>query len=354
MSAPNDRFLTPFFVPRRVLGKTGLDVSCLSFGTGPVSGLMTGENFDSQIETMKALVQHGINWIDTAAGYGDGASEANIGRILEVLPAETRSTLHVATKVRVDFNSPHSVLDQVRVSVEASLQRLQLPRVSLLQLHNGVTVARNDQPNSVSVADVLNDDGILDPLKFVQHQGQADFIGLTGTGSAQAMRSVICSGEFDTIQVPYNLLNPSAGCEVAEDFPEQNYGNILDDCSRTRMGCFAIRVFAGGALLGQPPSQHTFKTPYFPLDLYRRDQNRAARLGNEASESCRARRSVEFALAHPAIHSAIIGFGEARHVREAVNGISTPLSHSLVDAAPCTAESDSIIRSAVRQGQSHP
>ena len=45
-----------------------------------------------------------------------------------------------------------------------------------------------------------------------------------------------------------------------------------------RMGVFAIRVFAGGALLGQPPSAHTLKTPYFPLALYERDAERARQL----------------------------------------------------------------------------
>ena len=43
-----------------------------------------------------------------------------------------------------------------------------------------------------------------------------------------------------------------------------------------RMGVFAIRVFAGGALLGQEASAHTLKTPYFPLALYERVQTRAA------------------------------------------------------------------------------
>ena len=161
-----------FRVPHRVLGRTGLQVSCLGFGAGPVSGLMTGNNLELQLETLKALYELGINWIDTAAGYGDGSSDKSIGRVLTMLPIEVSREFHVATKVRIDLNSPLSFADQVRFSVEASLQRLQLPKVSLLQLHNGVTVRRNDQPSSVGMADVLDSGGILDALKSVQVDGR--------------------------------------------------------------------------------------------------------------------------------------------------------------------------------------
>ena len=314
-------------VPHRVLGRTGLQVSCLAFGTGPVSGLMTGNDLESQSETLQTLYDSGINWIDTAAGYGNGLSEKSIGRVLAMLPIEVSREFHVATKVRIDFNSPLSFADQVRFSVEGSLQRLQLPKVTLLQLHNGVTARRNDQPSSIGMADVLDSGGLLDALKSVQVEGQADFLGLTGTGAAEQMRAVVNTREFDTIQVPYNLFNPSAGCQVANDFVEQDYGSILDDCRSAGMGCFAIRVFAGGALLRQPPSDHTLKTPYFPLDLYRRDLDRAASLDDGVSGASLLRQSIEFALSHQAIHSAIIGFGGPGHVVDAVRAVNRICTH---------------------------
>jgi len=320
-------------VPQRVLGRTGLQVSCLAFGAGPVSGLMTGDNLESQSETLKTLYDSGINWIDTAAGYGNGSSERSIGRVLAMLPIEVSREFHVATKVRIDFSSSLSFADQVRFSVDASLQRLQVPKVSLLQLHNGVTVRRNDQPSSVGIADVLDSGGILDALKRVQVEGKADFLGLTGTGAAEQMRAVVNTREFDTIQVPFNLINPSAGRPVANDFVEQNYGNILEDCRSAGMGCFAIRVFAGGALLQQPPSDHTLKTPYFPLDLYRRDLERAASLEDDVSGAgllggaTLLQQSIEFAMSHPAIHSAIIGFGAPEHVVDAVRALNRIYSH---------------------------
>ena len=106
------------------------------------------------------------------------------------------------------------------------------------------------------------------------------------------------------------MLNPSAGRPAAPD-GETDYGNIIADCAAAEMGVFAIRVFAGGALLDQPPSAHTLKTPYFPLALYERDlaarppaAQTASRAGMPMAEV-----AVRFVLSHPAVSSAIIGFG---------------------------------------------
>ena len=141
-------------------------------------------------------------------------------------------------------------------------------------------------------------------------------LGLTGTGEPSALREVIRSGEFATLQVPYNLLNPSAGQAGGAPEGETDYGNILADCDG--MGVFAIRVFAGGALLGNAPSAHTLTTPFFPLALFQRDRERAKQLQGPN----RVEHAVRFALAHRTVTSAILGFGSADHVREI---LSTPV-----------------------------
>lgn len=295
------------------LGRTGVMVSRVAFGAGPVSGLMTGSDRQLQLATLRRALDAGINWIDTAAGYGNGTSEKNLGEALIELNDARTQQLHIATKVRIDPESSEDIRSQVERSLAASLARLQRERVTLLQLHNGLTKHRGDEPASLSAQDVLSSQGVLAALQHVQRQGLAQFIGLTGTGQAAAMREVIGSGAFDTIQLPYNLLNPSAGREMPPDFVERNYGNILVDCADQRMGAFAIRVLAAGAILGAPPSAHTLKTPYFPLALYEADSARAKNLSSEGSLSM-AERAIEFALSHPAIHAAIIGFGQPDHV----------------------------------------
>ena len=307
------------------LGRTGLLVSRIAFGAGPVSGLMTGDNDDLQRRVIQRAIESGVNWIDTAAGYGNGTSERNVGRALEELRREPgpSATVHVATKVRVTLGDdpPRDVRSQVLKTVEASLERLQLSSVTLLQLHNGLTTHRDDAPASVSVEDVLGCDGIASALEVVRDRGLAKFIGLTGTGHPEAMRTVIRSSRFDTIQLPYNILNSSAGQEMPADFAERNYGNILRDCREMNLGVFAIRVFAAGALLGNAPSAHTLKTPYFPLDLYERDSAAAIILSNQDPHTPPSSRAIQFSLSHPAVHSAIIGFGEPAHVDDAMSAL---------------------------------
>ena len=152
----------------------------------------------------------------------------------------------------------------MRRSVEQSLERLGRPTVTLLQLHNGLTARREDEPFSITPADVLGADGVLDAFREVKAAGLVRFIGLTGTGQPEAMRAVVRSGGFDTIQVPYNVLNPKRGVQDGPDSSETDYGNVIADCSEMDVGVLAIRVFAGGALLDQPPSAQHAQDSVFP------------------------------------------------------------------------------------------
>jgi len=303
----------------RVLGRTGLRVSVVSFGAGPVSGLMTGGDTMLQRATVARAISLGVNWFDTAAGYGAGRSETNLGQVLAELGATDR--VHVATKVRVPPDRVDAPAEAVAQSVRESLARVRLSQVTLLQLHNGITARRGDEASSVTPADVLRAGGIRDALERVRADGLTRFLGLTGTGHPAALREVVRSGGFDTVQAPYNLLNPSAGRPAPPAEGDTDYGNIFADCTAAGVGVFAIRVLAGGALLGRPPSAHTLQTPYFPLSLYERDAARAAELRERTGAAVpMAVAAARFALAHPAVCSAIIGFGSPADIDEVIGG----------------------------------
>jgi aryl-alcohol dehydrogenase-like predicted oxidoreductase len=111
------------------------------------------------------------------------------------------------------------------------------------------------------------------------------------------------------------------------EWSQTNYGNIIADCAQAGMGVLAIRVYAGGALLGKPPSPHTFKTPFFPLELYRRDLEQAARLAEKLGPERRlSQEAIRFALAHPQVHSALIGFAAVEEIDEAMMAIESAAS----------------------------
>jgi aryl-alcohol dehydrogenase-like predicted oxidoreductase len=300
----------------RTLGSTGIRVSAISFGAGPVSQLLVGERNPTQRETVRKAIESGVNWFDTAATYGDGQSEENLGRVLSDLGAHDQ--VHVATKVRLMPNQLRAIGLHVRESVLTSLRRLRLERIALLQLHNSITAETGAQPTSLTPAHVLAAGGVLEEFQRLQQQGLVGHFGLTGLGEPAALEQVIDSGAFDTLQIPYNLLNASAGHKVSADFVETNYGDLISICAQRGMGVFAIRVLAGGALAGNPPSPHTLKTPFFPLELYERDSQRADDIAARLPPGLgREEAAIRFALSHPAVSSAIIGFASGEQVLQA-------------------------------------
>jgi len=297
----------------RTLGRTGIRLSAIAFGCGPVAGLMTGRDRDTQLAAVARAIEAGINWFDTAAGYGQGLSEMNLGRAIAELNA--RGT-HLATKVRIPAEGMDDIEGYVRQSVEESLGRLRVDRVTLLQLHNGITSARAAEPASITPGDVLGP--VANAMNRLREEGLVSFIGLTGTGEAGAMREVVRSDVFDTLQVPFNILNPSAALPGPIAVGEVDYGQIIGDCQSIRMGVFAIRVFAGGALLDRPPSEHTLTTPYFPLALYESDRERARQLSQEGNPRIAGELALRFVLAHEGVSSAILGFSDSTHIDEAI------------------------------------
>ena len=117
---------------RRILGKTGVEVAVLGFGCGAVGGLMVRGTAADQERAVARALALGINYFDTAPVYGDGESEKNLGRVLKAL----RPNVVVGTKVRIPDDARRRAAHAVTASLEASLGRLGLERVDLLQLHN--------------------------------------------------------------------------------------------------------------------------------------------------------------------------------------------------------------------------
>jgi aryl-alcohol dehydrogenase-like predicted oxidoreductase len=319
-------------VEYRLLGRTGIRASAIAFGAGPVSGWMAELSPEEQCAVIRRALDLGITWFDTAAGYGMGRSESSLGRAFGRLGLP--GGVHVATKVRYPEDRLGDIRAYTRESLRASLQRLGLPRVTLLQLHNSLTARRGDEPTSLTPEDVLRDGGVLEAFRELQREGLADYLGLTGIGQPEAMREVVRSGAFDTLQVPFNLLNPSAGCPRPPRPGDADYGNIIADCAAQQMGVLAIRVFAGGALLGSPPSAHTQKTPFFPLALYEQDRRRAATLAAllPPGQTLRAA-AIRFVLDHPCVTAAIIGVRSEEEVDQAVAALTAPPPPAALAAA---------------------
>src|SRR5215467_655027 len=122
----------------RKLGRTGLDVSALGFGCGAVGGLMVGGAPADQERAVARALELGINYFDTAAQYGNGRSEENLGRVLKTLKP---SHIYVGTKVRLPPTASGQIGAGITAALDASLKRLQMERVDLYQFHNAIVGA---------------------------------------------------------------------------------------------------------------------------------------------------------------------------------------------------------------------
>src|SRR5882762_5349017 len=225
----------------RVFGRTGMQLSVLGFGCGAVGGLMVRGDPADQERTIARAIAAGVNYFDTAVQYGDGESEQNLGRVLQRLkPAD----VVVGTKVRVP---PGEVIaDAVTMSLEGSLARLGLDRVDIFHLHNPITETGGG--SALSVRQVL--DEVVPAFERLRQQGKIRFLGMTAVGDTTALNQVIDAGAFDSAQIVYNMLNPSAAEELPQSYPAQDYEKMFDHTKAAGVGIVGIRVLAGGALSG--------------------------------------------------------------------------------------------------------
>jgi aryl-alcohol dehydrogenase-like predicted oxidoreductase len=298
--------MMPLKLKRRPLGATGITVSEISFGAGPVSGLMTGNERELQRKTVQRALEAGVNWFDTAAGYGEGRSETNLGAVLRELGAS--EAVHLATKVRLAADQLNDIKSAVRTSVAASLKRLGVPRVTLLQLHNSITPCRGDQATSITPRDVLGENGVLEAFHALRSDGLVAQFGLTGLGDDRALREVIGAGSWSAIQACVSLVAP------------RREGDLISFCAQSGMGVIGIRALAGGALAGQAASAHTHTTKFFPLDIYRGDQQKAARLEMLLPSNISLKEAaLRYVLGDPDISTALVGFANPEQIDEAAD-----------------------------------
>jgi aryl-alcohol dehydrogenase-like predicted oxidoreductase len=315
----------------RVFGRTGLQLSSLGFGCGAVGGLMVRGNAADQERTVARAIDVGVNYFDTAVQYGNGESEKNLGRILQKLKP---ANVVVGTKVRLTSGEVGRIADAVTASLEGSLARLGLERVDIFHLHNPIT--ETEAESALSVRQVLND--VVPAFERLRQQGKTRFLGITAVGDTAALHQVIDSRAFDSAQVVYNMLNPSAAETLPENYPAQDYGRLFDHTMSAGVGVVGIRVLAGGALSGSA-ERHPIASPApEPIGSalnYDADIDRARRLLPLIKEGFAAsltEAATRFALSHPAMGTILIGMATRQQFEDALAAVQKgPLPKAALD-----------------------
>ena len=317
----------------REFGRTGLQVSELVFGGGFVGGILVHADDETKLKALRRALQAGINWIDTAPLYGQGKSERALGWLLK----EVEATPYLSTKVQLDTGDLSDIPGQIERSIEASLERLQRDSVDLLQLHNpiyaetggGTAVASGA---AIGIDEVLRKDGVADRLERLRDQGLTRFIGLTALGEAGALCQAIASGRFDSAQVYYNMINPTAGRGLPAGYSGHDFSGVIEACRSVGTAVMNIRTFAAGVLATDERHGREVvivRGSEIPLEE-KRAHTVFDRLGDKYGT--RAQTALRFGLANPDVACVIFGLAELSHLEEALGAAEMgPLPQEALD-----------------------
>jgi hypothetical protein len=192
-------------LPHRTLGRTGAKVSILAFGCGSRFLMYAADQASSVLEK---VIDSGIDYLDTAVGYGDGESETRVGRVM----ATRRKDVFLATKVPTRSRTRDATLKEV----EGSLKRLQTDHLDLLHLHS--------LGDDADLAKIEAADGALKALYELREQKVARFIGMTSHTDGAVMAKAIERNDLDCVQMAMNPARVARFEELA--LPAANKKNL--------------------------------------------------------------------------------------------------------------------------------
>jgi len=319
----------------RTFGRSGIKVSEVIFGAGAVGGILVHKDDATKREAIRRALAGGINWFDTAAQYGNGRSEEALGRLLP----EAGATPYLSTKFNLDVENLKDIPAEIEERLMASLARLKRSSVDLLQLHNRI----GSKPGGrvMTVEQILGRNGVADGLDRLREKGLIRHMGMTALGEAASVCEVIGSGRFDSAQVYYNLLNPSAGRSMPGAWTGQNFGGLIEACRAQRVAVMAIRIFAAGIIASD---ERTGRESILTSGTSVAEDERKSKAVFDAigtGQGTRAQVALRFALSNPDVSAAVIGSAELHHIDEALQAAEMgPLPPQVLARLDALYESD--------------
>lgn len=211
-------------IPSRTLGRTGARVSILAFGCG--SRFLMYKDEESAVAILNRAIDLGITYLDTAYSYGDGESEARVGRVM----ATRRKEVWLATKI------PDRTRDQFLRRLEESLKRLRTDHVDLVHIHS--------LGQESDLEKIETPDGALKGLMEAREQKMARFVGMTSHTNGEVMAKAIERHDLDCVQMALNASGNGRFEELA--LPAANAKNL---------GVIAMKVSGQEFLVGDGPGK---------------------------------------------------------------------------------------------------
>src|SRR3989440_791522 len=304
---------------RRLLGKTGLAVTPLCIGCAPLGDMP--ETFDygvteeQALATIRAIFASPINFIDTAASYGDGESERRLGIVLRELGG-LPSGFVLASKADRDMQTGIFTGAQMRRSVERSLRLLDLEQLQLVYLHD---------PEHISFAEAMQQGGPVAVLQQCKEEGLIAHLGVAGGPIDMMIRFV----ETDLFEVAishnrFTLLNRGAD-------------PLWEVCARRGVAALNAAPYGSGILAKGPTA--------YPRYMYGQASPELLRRARQMEEACEryalplAAAALQFSLRTARITSTIVGITRPERLTETLQLSQHPIPDEL------WAELDTIYRS---------
>ncbi len=293
------------------LGKTDLLVSRICFGCWQLSPRFWGDvPLDAWRAAVRAGIDGGVNFFDTADVYGHGLAETELGRVLA--ESGLRDRIVLATKFYWHFEAdpryPDTRHDRILEACENSLRRLKTDRIDLYQIHAWDALTR---PDDVAAA-----------LLRLQREGKIRWIGVSNLNPEQ-MRMYGERFEINCLQPNYSLLQRDV----------ESTG--LPYCLGHRIGVIPYSPLFRGLLTGKYSPDHTFTDSRSEHPLF---QGKAFALMLAALHSLQpvadrygltlAQLSIRWVLTHPAVTSAIVGIKDADQIRSILPAADGSLEHA--------------------------
>ena len=299
------------------LGRTDLNVSEVVLGGGWVGGLFIDPSYEVMEKALETSIESGINWIDTAETYSEGQSEKNIGDLLSALPVKDK--FYISSKARLDPKSSESFGSQIDRKLDNSLKRLKTDKLDLYQLHNKITFEEGVE--TLTSAQILEKNGVCDIMEKIKEDSRVDHIGLTALGDTKPIRDVVNTGCFDTAQIYYNLLNPTATFKEKGIWNDQDFSNLVSDCQTQNMGILGIRVFAAGLLATD--IRHGREIPVTHMIDIKEEERRVQRIYKVVGQTYgnRAQLAVRYGLSAESLHCTVLGLATLEHLQNAIQAV---------------------------------
>ena len=298
-----------FSLPRRTLGKTGLSVTPLCIGCAPLADMPEtfsyGVSEEQALLTIRAIFASPINFIDTAASYGDGESERRIGIVLRELGGLPPDFV-LASKADRDLHTGEFSGPQMRRSVERSLRLLGLERLQLLYLHD---------PEHITFEEAMAPNGPVETLLQCQQEGLIEHLGVAG-GPIDLMTRFVQTDLFSVAisHNRYTLLNTEAN-------------SFWDVCQQHNVAAVNAAPYGSGMLAKGTAAYPRYMYGEAPQEMIERTQQIEA-LCQQYNVPLAAL-ALQFSLRNPRIASTIVGISRPERVTETVKLVRYPVPAAL-------------------------